>query len=189
MLALRAALRLAIGGEFDAEVRAAISQLSGVVAVHDMRRPIVGGQPIDHLVVAPAGVFVVDSVVCSAKVSYDSEGVLIDKGRHRGRDPMVDHVAQETAAVADLAKPVPARGLIVFRDLLSLPSEIRAGRVTIKGVQLLTLPLLASVLEEAGSVSEVETVLERLRDSFEVAVPSPSDELRLERLHELAGDH
>jgi hypothetical protein len=180
MLALRAALRLAIGGEFDAQVRATIARIAGITAAHDVRRSIAGGQPIDHLVVAPSGVLVIDSIVCSAKVTYDDQGVLVDRGRQRCRHPMVDDVLREVASVAELAGPVPVHGLIVFRDLLSLPGELRSRGAAVKGVQLLTLPLLEGVLTRSGPVRNVEEVMQRLRDSFERALPASGDGLRLD---------
>jgi hypothetical protein len=188
VLLLRAALRLAIGGEFDDEVRTAIDRIGGITALHDVRRPPSDALSIDHLVVGPSGVFIVDSVVCSAKVSYDEEGVLIHRGHQRGRDGMVDELATETSAVAQLVWPIPVRGVIVFRDLLSLPTEVRTTGVTIKGVQLLTLPLLGAMLTRDGSIDDTATVMENLREQFETAAPSVAKELHLDQIRELAGE-
>ena len=53
---LRTALDLAVDGDFEAEVRSALDAIEGIESLHDVRRGVVGGASIDHLVVAPIGV-------------------------------------------------------------------------------------------------------------------------------------
>jgi hypothetical protein len=90
-------------------------RVHGVVAIHDRRVP--GRRTnIDHIAVAPTGVFVVDTKNVAGKVAASRSGLRV-AGRHQ--DKMLDGVAGQVAVVqsvldgAQLARVV-ARGVLCF---------------------------------------------------------------------------
>ena len=185
---LRSALAKAIDGEFCAEVGRVIDDVSGIEVMHGMRVATVGDElldallvsnDIDHLIVGPSGVFVVTSKVRADKISYDGDSVFVGRGSDRCRDAMVDDIVHSMEAVADAVAPVPVRGIIVLRDLLALPDEIRSTSVEIRGVRLATVTQLPSILSEPGPVNDLALVVARLQAAFEPAFPSGDGALRL----------
>lgn len=176
---LRSALQLAAEGEFHAEVRAVFDSMSSVAVLHDVSRAVVGGPTIDHLLVGPGGVTVVRSLVRTSKVTVTSDAVMLGRGRDQSRDPMVDDVLRQMAAVVALVNGVEVTGAIVFQDVLSLPAGVRVGNATVRGVRLLTLGCLESLVEpEGGSPGstpiDVAQVVGVLRRGFDTALPSPA---------------
>jgi len=151
---LRAALALASDGEFSAEVHDALGQMEEIELLEDVHRSGVRGPAIDHLVVAPMGVVVIDSLARAGKVSFDADTVYLGRGRARRRDPMVDHVLREKAAVVALIDEVPVHSIIVFRDTLGLPPQIVDGSAVVQGVRLMTLTRLIEVLAQTGDLVE-----------------------------------
>lgn len=176
---LRLALRLAVDGDFGAEVRVRLDAVPGVKTLHDVRKAVVGGPSIDHLIVAPSGVIVIDSVVRSSKVTVQPDAVYVGRGRGRARDPMVDNVLRKMAAVVGHLGTIPVHGVIVFQDLLTLPPEIRAGTAVVRGVQLLTVSRLETCIARPGPLADVSVVAAELRAAFESALPPAGQELRL----------
>lgn len=176
---LRSALRLAVDGDFGAEVRTRLDAVPGVKTLHDVRKAVIGGPSIDHLIVAPSGVIVIDSVVRSSKVAVQPDAVYVGRGRGRTRDPMVDHVLREMAAVVGHLGTIPVHGVIVFDDLLTLPPEIRTGTAVIRGVRLLTVSRLETCIARPGPLSDVSVVAAELRSVFESALPPAGQVLRL----------
>lgn len=184
--ALRSALARAIDGEFGAEVRAAIERLRAVESLHDVRPTIrtddplewlLRGPEIEHLAVAGRGVTVIATRARSEGV--DREPSFAEPGTDRYRGAMVDDMLRQMAAVSAVVAPIPVHGLVVLRDVLSLPAEIRSTAVDVQGVRLATLDQLPSVLTEPGPVADTAIVMARLRDGFEPALPPADDELRL----------
>lgn len=182
---LHGALESALGGEFGMEVRRQIDEIEAVEALHDVRdrRARNGrGEPtrIDHLVVAPSGVIVLESRVRTGRISLDDDAVYVGRGSDRDRDPMVDEVLRKMVLVAELIAPVPVHGMVVLRDVLAVPKEIRAGEVLIKGVRLVTAAVLERELSEAGPLIDLDEIIDRLGTSFAPAMgpvepdPQPS---------------
>lgn len=176
---LRSALKLAVDGDFEAEVRGAMDAIGGIATLHDVRKAVVGGASIDHLVVAPGGVVVIDSVVRSTKVSVSADAVFIGRGREQVRDPMIDNMLREMGAVVAHLGTLPVHGVIVFQDLLTLPPEIREGTAVVRGVRLLTVTQLESCLTRSGPVTDVSVVAAELRRGFESALPPAGQQFRL----------
>ena len=182
MTALRTALSLAVDGEFAVEVRSELDQIGGLEILHDVRKSGVGGAAVDHLVVAPIGVVVVDSVVSATKVTFDRDAVYVGRDRSRRRHAMVDQVLREMAAVVGLVDEIPVHGVIVFKDVLGLPPEIRAGTAVVRGVRLMTLLKLGEVLTRPGSLAELALVAAVLRAKFRPALATSHEEIRLNGL-------
>jgi hypothetical protein len=64
-----------IGREGEAKLAAALSDVDGLIALHDRRVPGTRGN-IDHILVAPAGVFVVDAKAHKGMVKVRDRGGL-----------------------------------------------------------------------------------------------------------------
>lgn len=176
---MRSALQLATEGEFQAEVKAVFDSMSSVAVLHDVSRAVVGGPTIDHLLVGPGGVTVVRSLVRTSKVTVTPEAVLLGRGRDQIRDPMIDDVLRQMAAVVALVNGVDVSGAIVFQDVLSLPAAIRVGNAGVRGVRLLTLGRLESLVENGNGSQrstpiDVARVVGVLRRGFDTALPSPA---------------
>ncbi len=180
--AVRAALALAVDGDFAIEVDAVIDEVEGIEVLNDVREGEAGGAAIDHLVVTPKGVVIVDSVVRQAKVTIDREVILVGRDREAKPDPIVDDVLREMEAVGEMADLVPVHGVIVFQDVLSLPAEVRAGTAEVRGVRLMTSSSLAGYLAEPGELEEVALVAAVLRARFRPALTEPVPELDLSGL-------
>lgn len=176
VVALRSSLALALQGEFAAEVRAVIERVEGVQSWHDIRKLTASGPTIAHLAVGPQGVFVIDSVVCSSKLSYDAESVFVGRGPERSEDPMIGALLDKVAALEALVEPATVQGIIVLEDRLSLPPEIRSRGVLVGGVWLLTMSQLPARLTTGlplDEVLDVEAIWARLFPAFGPAVESP----------------
>lgn len=173
---LRSALQQAVAGDFRAEVALLLDDLPNVTVLHDV---VVGGPTtIAHLAVGARGVTVIDSVVRTGTISCAEDGVFVGRGDERYRDPMIDSMMAALATVAAAVDPVPVHGLIVLRDVLAVPEEIRSGAITIDGVRLATVSAVPELLVEPGPVNDRDLVVARLRDRFEPALPPVDDGLR-----------
>ncbi|MEL7155025.1 MAG: nuclease-related domain-containing protein [Actinomycetota bacterium] len=169
--AMRHAYELAVDGDFEREAQAALNRIRGVRALHDVRFITEGGPVIDHVVITSNGVVVVDSVVRAAKVALSEHEVLIGRGRDQRPDHLIDDMLWKTKAVLSVVEPVPVTGVIVFRDLLSLPEEVRSGTAVIQGVALMTLSHLEAYLVRPGPVDDLRAVMASLRAELEPALP------------------
>lgn len=115
------------GAEGERAVADRLGRLEGIRALHDrrMRRPDgrLSSANIDHIVIAPSGVWVVDSKAYRGRAEVRRHGGLFTPrveelwvgGRNRTR--LIDGVARQVEAVrADLAgwPSVPVRGALCF---------------------------------------------------------------------------
>jgi hypothetical protein len=88
------------GAEGESATAQVLAQLPvGWTTLHDLRWPGRRYANIDHLVIGPAGVFVVDSKNWSGRIAVDG-GVLRQNGRRR--EPAVAGCADSALAVAEL---------------------------------------------------------------------------------------
>lgn len=95
------------GAEGEAATAALLQQLpAGWTAIHDVRWPSRRFANIDHVVVGPGGVFVIDSKNWSGRISVD-HGALRQNGR--SREKSVAGCADAGLAVAELAGPYAGR--------------------------------------------------------------------------------
>ena len=173
---LRTAMAEALRGQFDTDVRVAIDAIDGIQVWHDIRRLSTDRLTIAHLAVAPRGVYVIDPAVRSAKLSFDEHDVYLGRGPERTVDTMLDEVLDKVAAVAGLVEPAPVQGVIVLEDRLTLPNEIRAGGVKVRGVQLTTVSQLSDRLLTGlplAAAIDVDAIWARLFAAFVPAVDSP----------------
>jgi len=163
--------RWAHGAEGEELVAAALAKRCGpdVVALHDRRLPGTRAN-IDHVVVAPRGVWVVDAKRYSGKIRVEKPLLGAAKLTIAGRDrtKLVDGLAKQVAAVrdavADIAPGTPVQGAFCFveGDLPLL------GTPQIKGLELLHRRLLAKRLNAAGPLDapSVSRIAAALGDRF-----------------------
>jgi hypothetical protein len=152
-------------------VAAALAKRCGpeVVALHDRRLPGTRAN-IDHLVVAPRGVWVVDAKRYSGKIRVEKPLLAAAKLTIAGRDrtKLVDGLAKQVAAVrdavADIAPGTPVHGAFCFvqGDLPLL------GTPQIKGFELLHRRLLAKRVNATGPLdgASVARIAAALGDRF-----------------------
>jgi hypothetical protein len=115
----------------------------GVRLLHDRRVPRHGSANIDHIVVGPAGVLVIDTKTHAGKVKTDWRGglfaprrtVLLINGRDQTRliDGLERQVGYVRDALADSA--VEVRGALCFPNVDGLPlfSNLRVRDIVIDG--------------------------------------------------------
>jgi hypothetical protein len=125
-----------------------------VVLLHDRRMPGDRGN-IDHLVIAPTGVYVVDAKDHKGRVSISTplfgEAKLMVDGRDRTK--LIDGLDRQVAAVRDAlatpAHPPPVHGVLCFTKA-DLPL---LGTTSIRSHLLLTRKGLAKRLNAGGPLS------------------------------------
>jgi hypothetical protein len=100
------------GAEGEAAVARALEALpDGWIVLHDLRWPGRQRANLDHVVVGPAGVFVVDAKNWSGKIEVRDE-VLSQNGRRR--EEAVSSVTAAAIAVQQLVSPHPCTGVLCF---------------------------------------------------------------------------
>ena len=126
-------------GEVLAELQAA-----GWFVLHDLAWPGRQKANIDHLVVGPGGIFVIDTKNWSGSVEV-RDGVLRQNGR--SRESAVDGVRRAVAAVQPLVPDVPVQPVLSLHGDLTM--QERAG-----GVILCSTSTLREMLESRPAVLE-----------------------------------
>ena len=122
-----------------------------VVALHDRAIPRSRAN-IDHIVVAPSGVWVIDSKRYKGKVAIAKplfgHARLTINGRDKSKliDGLAKQVELVEAVMADIAPDVAVRGALCFVDS-DLPMF---GKLTFKGFPLLNVKPLAKRINAAG---------------------------------------
>ena len=130
----------------------------GVAVLHDRRIP--GSRAsIDHLAIAPSGVWVVGSKRRADKVSvskplFGGQGKLLVDGRDETglAEELSRQVALVERAIAAVAPGVPVRGAMCFAGA-ELPT---LGRRTIDGHPLLDPRALARRIDAGGTVTDAQ---------------------------------
>jgi hypothetical protein len=142
------------GGEEHVATFLAKYLKADVVALHD--RAIPGSRAnIDHIVVAPSGVWVIDSKRCKGKVAVVkplfAPTKLTINGRDKSKliDGLVKQVELVKALMAEVAPGVPVRGALCFVD-----SDMTARKLTFQGVPLLNVKPLAKRINARGPLAE-----------------------------------
>lgn len=158
-----------LGGMFDG--------LAGPMlrVLHDRRIPRSRAN-IDHIVVCPNGVMVVDAKQYKGRVSLKVEGGFISPvvrklvvgGRDRTKlvDGVVKQVGHVTEALVDV--PVPVQGLLCF---LEADWPLVGGSFTIRDVGVLWPRRLRKLLLADGplTVGEIDEIQKRLMEAFPAA--------------------
>jgi len=125
-----------------------------VVALHD--RAIPGSRAnIDHIVVAPSGVWVIDSKRYKGKVAVVKPLFARTKLTINGRDKskLIDGLANQVtvvkAVMAEVAPNVPVRGALCFVD-----SDMPTRKLSFKGFPLLKVKPLAKRINARGPLAQ-----------------------------------
>lgn len=124
-----------------------------VRVLHDRRIPRTRAN-IDHIAVAPSGVWVIDSKRYKGKVAISKplfgKAKLTIAGRDRSKlvDGLAKQVTRVEAAIAELAPDVPVRGALCFVDA-DLPM---LGKLSFNGYPLLYPKALAKRINQSGPV-------------------------------------
>jgi Nuclease-related domain len=166
--AARRADRFDAGADGEQVVAAQLAPLTaqGWYVLHDRKAP--AGGNIDHVVVGPPGVFVIDAKNWSYPIAVD--GDVVRTGRYR-RDRAVDAVLEQVAHVR-VAVPdvVPVRGVIALAG-----ADIDRPHVKIRDVILMGATRLGEALARAAhrlTPAQVEQLVPVLLAALPTAAPS-----------------
>ena len=163
------ALRRGVKGE--QETAEALAKLPTFVVLHDREDP--GSKAnIDHIVIGPPGVFVVETKRYSGRVTVRG-GELFVAGRRRAE--IVDQAKRE-AQVVTTALHGAGETVTVTPLLCIHRAELPWRAATVGGVPIVSGHGLTKLLEGADgtlSVDDVRRVAERLDRSFARAVAAP----------------
>ena len=148
-----------VGAEGEhATARALASLPPGWVVLHDRRIP--GGRAnIDHVVVGPQGVFVIETKSWTGRVSIDGDAIWLN-GR---RQDVVDQVRREAEAVRqvwnDVNRPITVRPVICIHR-----AELPLFHHRVGGIPLVSSRRLVDVVESPPifGPEEVTTLAETL---------------------------
>lgn len=146
------------GAQGEAATAAALATLStrGWTTFHDVRWPGRQRANIDHVVVGPGGVFVIDSKNWTGDIRV-ADGVLYQSGRRRERE--VAAAADAALAVTQLLQGLPATPVLCF--VRHEPIDVQARGVTICSTSNLAA-LLAAMPPILGpeSIRRAVTILQ-----------------------------
>jgi hypothetical protein len=144
----------------------------GVIVLHDRRIP--GSRAnIDHIAVAPSGIWVIDSKRYKGKVAVSKplfgKAKLTVAGRDRTKlvEGLAKQVALVEAVMPAVAPGVPVRGALCFVDA-DLPL---VGNLSFNGYPLLYPKRLAKRINGNGSLDEtrIHAVASELAARFPIA--------------------
>lgn len=159
------------GAEGEAATAAVLSTLpSGWTATHDVRWPSRRLANIDHILVGPGGIFVIDSKNWSGRITLE-DGHLRQDGR--SREKAVAGCADAGLAVAELAGPHADK---VFPVLCFLTDEPLAGWC--RDVMVCSAATLTQMLVTRPTVLDHEASTDawlRLDAQFRAATSTPAD--------------
>ena len=164
-----------VGGEGEQRVAEVMADAVGVEVLHDRRVP--GSRAnIDHIVVGPRGVFVVDAKKYTGAVELRNVGGLfrVDERlyvNNRDRTALVDGVLGQLevvrTALADTFPDVPVRGVLCF---VGCEWGWRMRQKVVKGVTALWPVALPEHVCAAGShAGDVEAIAAHLRSRLKPA--------------------
>ena len=144
------AWRVGAGGERETGRHLAQLEAKGFVVLHDRKRPGSSGN-IDHVVIGPTGVWVVETKSWRGRVKVRG-GELWLNGRSTGA---VDQVRRNAAAVAQLISDprVPVRPVLVVHR-----AELPFFTWSVHGVPLVSGRGLTRLLTAGRSVLDAQTV-------------------------------
>lgn len=161
------------GHRGEAAVGASLEQRTAegpAIILHDRRMPRRAGN-IDHIAIAPAGVFVIDAKAHSGRVAVERPLFGSPKLRVNGRNrtKLVDGLDRQVAAVRAVLERVdhadiPVQGVLCFTDA-DLPL---LRTLTIRGHLLLYRKALARRLNATGPLqaAQIDQLARRLATEF-----------------------
>lgn len=134
--------RWSTGAQGERQVADALPALNGYgwTALHDIRWPDRARANLDHVVLGPGGIVVIDAKNWTGDVDV-RDGELRQNGYRRTRE--VEGVAEATAAVTALLEPSHR---MAVRGVLCLAAQDLEPTATSSGVTVLGLPHLAAHL-------------------------------------------
>jgi Nuclease-related domain len=149
----------------------------GVIVLHDRRMPG-GGANIDHLAVAPSGVYVIDAkryrgrVEVRKPISGDEELLIAGRDRSELVEGLEGRVRAVRATLNSLGERVLVHGCLCFLNPSTGGSVVPlAGNLRIKGIPLCFPRRLAKRLNEPGELvgDQAQLVAEALAHEFRPA--------------------
>ena len=164
------------GADGERRVAEVLADVPGLEVLHDRLVPGQRGANIDHIVVGPSGVFVVDAKKYSGRLEVRDVGIMfrLDErlyvaGRDRSKtiDGVLGQVAVVRAALGDESGDVPVRGVLCF---IGCDWGYRMKAKELRGIEIvwpLALPEL--VAADGPYAAGVATTADRLRDRLRPA--------------------
>jgi hypothetical protein len=124
----------------------------GWVVLHDLAVP--GSRAnLDHLVIGPGGVFVIDSKQYRGRLQLDPSGRL-----WHGRYPLAPTLRAVSWEADRAAQVLPDPGLVVVPIVAVHGARVPWGKVVVEGVPVVTARRLASMLRQLPAVLGPERV-------------------------------
>jgi hypothetical protein len=124
----------------------------GWAVLHDLAVP--GSRDnLDHLVIGPGGVFVIDSKQYRGRLQLDSSGEL-----WHGRYPLAPAVRAVSFEADQAAQVLPDRGVVVVPVVAVHGAQVPWGKVVIDGVPVVPARRLPSMLRALPAVLGPERV-------------------------------
>jgi hypothetical protein len=124
----------------------------GWAVLHDLAVP--GSRAnIDHLVIGPGGVFVIDSKQYRGRLQLDSSGRL-----WHGRYPLAPSLRAVSFEADQAAQVLPDPGLVVVPIIAVHGAQVPWGKVVVEGVPVVTARHLPSMLGQLPAVLGPERV-------------------------------
>jgi hypothetical protein len=124
----------------------------GWAVLHDLAVP--GSRAnVDHLVVGPGGVFVVDSKQYRGRLQLDSSGRL-----WHGRYPLTPSLQSVSFEADRVAQVLPDPGVAVVPIVVVHGAQVPWGKVVVEGVPVVTARRLPSLLRALPAVLGPERI-------------------------------
>jgi hypothetical protein len=164
-----------IGAEGEERVGEVLCGVEGIEVLHDRRWPGTRSANIDHIVVAPTGVFVIDAKKYQGKLEIVDKGSWLRTDWHllvngRDRTKLVDGVLDQAGAVRGVlgdVDDVPVTGVLCFIGAdwgIFGPRKAKS----LKGATILWPLKLPELVATPGTV-DVRAVADRLRTALKPA--------------------
>lgn len=164
------------GADGERRVAEVLADVPGIEVLHDRLVPGQRGANIDHIVVGPSGVFVVDAKKYSGRLEVRDVGGIfrLDErlyvaGRDRSKtiDGVLGQVEVVRAALGDEFGEVPVRGVLCF---IGCDWGFRLKAKELRGVRIVwPLALPETVAADGVHTARVAAVAERLRSQLRPA--------------------
>jgi hypothetical protein len=139
----------------------------GWAVLHDLALPRSQAN-IDHLVIGPGGVFVIDSKQYRGRLQLDSSGRL-----WHGRYPLAPTLRAVSFEADEAAVVLPDPGMAVVPIVAVHGAQVPWGRVIVEGVPVLAARRLPSMLRQLPAVlgpERVAALADQARIRFHAAV-------------------
>ena len=145
------------GADGEDQTARALAELEaeGFIVLHDRRQPGSSAN-IDHVIVGPTGVFVVETKSYSGPLSIRGDDVYVGGRR---RTDMV-HQARSEAEVVQAVLAIAGPNLLVTPILCVHRAELPLLKASVQGIHVVNERGMVRVLRRAANVLEPQTVLQ-----------------------------